>query len=271
LRRTGRPVYERRRDIWHHSLVSEKTFDRPTSTTSTQPPAAASGDLSRLPQPEALLFDLDGTLVDTVPLRVEAWRRVFEHAGLQVAPEFLGQYMGSDGRWLAGDVATKYGRDLSWAEKDQLDRESGDAFDELNRSPRPLPGATDLLTALESAQGLTFAIATSSQPGQVAASVSALGLPATPRITDGSHVEHAKPEPDLLIESARQLGVAPQRCWYVGDSKWDMIACLRAGMIGVAVTTGATPADVLLEAGAAVALDGLAPIGEELRRRGLID
>ncbi len=255
--------------------MSHNASDRP-NTTSFPHAAAPSGptdpaDLTRLPEPAALLFDLDGTLVDTVHVRVEAWRLAFARAGLEIKPEDLGQYMGSDGRWLAGEVARSHGRELSWAERDELDRASGDAFDVLNRSPEPLPGATELLTALERSRGLAFCVATASQPGQIAASVSALRLPAAPRITDASHVEHAKPEPDLLLEAARELGVAPDRCWYVGDSRWDMIACVRAGMAGIAVTTGATPADILLEAGASAALDGLAPIGEELRRRGLID
>ena len=255
--------------------MSQNASDRPTSTSPTAPagtpPSSSAGGIDRLPEPLAILFDLDGTLVDTVHLRAEAWRRALAAAGIDVEPEFLGQYMGSDGRWLAGDVARHFGRELSWEDRDELDRASGVAFDELNKSPVPLPGATELLTALEATRRVTFAIATSSQPGQVAASVAALRLPAPPRITDGSHVEHAKPEPDLLLESAAQLGVAPERCWYVGDSRWDMLACKRAGMVGVAVTTGATPADVLLEAGASVALPGLEAIQVELRRRGLID
>jgi HAD superfamily hydrolase (TIGR01509 family) len=179
--------------------------------------------------------------------------------------------MGSDGRWLAGQVARLHGRELSWVETDELDRASGHAFDMLNRSPRPLPGATELLTALESSDRLEFSIATSSPPGQVATSVGALRLPAPPRVTDGGHVEHAKPEPDLLLAAAAQLGMEPARCWYVGDSKWDMMACVRAGMVGVAITTGATPADALLEAGASVALGSLEDLARELRRRGLID
>lgn len=243
--------------------MSQNTSDRPKSTDSP--------DIAGLPDPEALLFDLDGTLVDTVALRVESWRRAFQGIGVEVSPDFLGQYMGSDGRWLAGDVAGHYGLELSWIQRDELDRASGDSFSMLNETPRPLPGATDLLTALEKTDKLTFAIATSSQPGQVAGSVDSLKLPSSPRITDGSHVEHAKPEPDLLLESARQVGIAPERCWYVGDSKWDMMACVRAGMVGVAITTGATPAQTLLEAGASVALESLAPLQQELKRRGLID
>jgi HAD superfamily hydrolase (TIGR01509 family) len=242
-----------------------------TDRTQSIDPSPTGGELAALPEPAALLFDLDGTLVDTVSLRVEAWRRAFDGIGIEAEPEYLGQFMGSDGRWLAGVVATHYGRELNWDQRDELDRISGDNFSELNRTPRPLPGAVALLTALEETVRVAYAIATASQPGQVGASVEALRLPAPPRITDGSHVEHAKPEPDLLLESARQLGVAPERCWYVGDSKWDMLAGVRAGMIGVAVTTGATPEEVLREAGASVVLGGLAPLHDELRRRGLAE
>jgi HAD superfamily hydrolase (TIGR01509 family) len=252
-------------DIWHDSIVNDSDIDRPRQSISTADRLAA------LPEPAALLFDLDGTLVDTVHLRVEAWLRAFRGIGIEAEPSFLGQYMGSDGRWLAGDVAAHYGRKLNWDQRDELDRISGDNFSELNHNPRPLPGATELLTALEATTRVAYAIATASQPGQVGASVEALRLPSPPRVTDGSHVEHAKPEPDLLLESARQLGVAPERCWYVGDSKWDMMAGVRAGMIAVAVTTGATTVRTLIEAGASVALPVLEVLHGELRRRGLAE
>ena len=227
-------------------------------------------DPTALPEPEAILFDLDGTLVDTVPIRAESWRRAFREFGMEAPIEELGQYMGSDGRWLAGEVGRAHGRELDWVERDALDRSSGDIFSELNRQPAPLPGATELLTALEATDRLAYAIATASQPGQVMVSVNSLHLPTEPHITDASHVKLAKPEPDLLLETARQLGVAPGKCWYVGDSRWDMMAGARAGMIGVAVTTGATPAQALLEAGATIALPNLLPLLDELRRRELI-
>ncbi|MGD0018271.1 MAG: HAD family phosphatase [Candidatus Limnocylindrales bacterium] len=225
--------------------------------------------LADLPEPQAILFDLDGTLVDTVHLRIEAWREVLARIGVTVDPESLAGYIGSDGRRLAREVAREAGRDLDYAATDEADRLSGSIFDELNSSPDPLPGATELLTALEESH-LTFAIATSSLPGQVSASVRALRLPAPPPITDGSHVAHAKPEPDLLLASAAQLGVAPERCWYVGDSTWDMMASVRAKMIAFGVTTGAVDADELVAAGAAVAVGSLTQLLDELRVRGLV-
>jgi HAD superfamily hydrolase (TIGR01509 family) len=243
----------------------------------SRPGQPSSPSLAGLPDPAALLFDLDGTLVDTVHLRVAAWVEAFGRLDIPVDRERLPQYMGSDGRWLAVENARAAGREIDWATSDELDRLAGEIFDELNVDTRPLPGATELLTALEAtgatsseAGRLAFCIATASQPPQVAASLAALRLPAPPRIVDAGHVVNAKPEPDLLLAAAAQLGVAPGGCWYVGDSRWDMMAAVRAGMTAVGVTTGATAAEKLLAAGAAVVVDGLAEVAHDLSRRGLI-
>jgi HAD superfamily hydrolase (TIGR01509 family) len=225
--------------------------------------------LADLPEPAALLFDLDGTLVDTVHRRIEAWWEALRRGGVDVDRGRLSGYIGSDGRWLAREMAREQGRELDYAETEELDRVSGAIFDELNASPRPLPGATELLTALEDSH-LTFAIATSSRPAQVAVSVNSLRLPAPAFITDGSHVANAKPEPDLLLASAAQLGLPPERCWYVGDSTWDMMASVRAKMVAIGVTTGAVDADALAAAGATVAVASLTELHAELRRRGAV-
>jgi phosphoglycolate phosphatase len=225
--------------------------------------------LAELPEPQALLFDLDGTLVDTVPVRTEAWRRASAKFGLSVDPASLPRLMGSDGRWLAGEIGRAAGRELDWAARDELDRNAGDIFEELNVSPAALPGAAELLTLLETSR-VIFAIATASQPGQVAVSVAALRLPTPPPIVDASHVEHAKPAPDLLLVAAAQVGVSPERCWYMGDSTWDMMAGVAARMPAIGVTTGATDAAGLRAAGAAAVIPSLPALRDELRRRGLV-
>ena len=224
--------------------MSQNTSERPISRHGPAVDPAAAGDsLARLPEPAALLFDLDGrswtrspfgSSPGAAPSRMSAWRSRPSSS----ASTWARTAGGLPGRWHGSTAGT-----LSPVERDELDRASGDAFYVLNSSPKPLAGATELLTALEKTPDSPSRSPPRAMPGQVAASVDALRLPSPPRITDGSHVEHAKPEPDLLLESAAQLGVAPERCWYVGDSKWDMMACARAGMLGVAVTTGATPAD----------------------------
>ena len=113
-----------------------------------------------------------------------------------------------------------------------------------------MPGVRELVEALDE-RGIRWAVATSSRREQVAKSVAALGLPGEPTVVDGSQVEHAKPEPDLLLLAGRRLDVDPGRCWYVGDSTWDMVSAVAAGMIALGVTAGsAVDAEALRGAGA---------------------
>jgi HAD superfamily hydrolase (TIGR01509 family) len=202
-------------------------------------------------RPDAIVFDLDGTLVDTVGARIDAWQAAFAERGLSVPRTQLEPMIGMDGRRLAAEVTGDEGS------ADEVDRRAGELFDERNRDPRPLPGARRLLDRLD-AGGVTWAIATSSRAEQVAASVAALGLAHEPRIVDGSSVRRAKPAPDLLLLAADQLGVRPDATWYVGDSTWDMRAALAAGMRPIAVSAGAAVGDAeLRDAGAAIVIGTL--------------
>lgn len=216
----------------------------------------------------AILFDLDGTLVDTVPTRIEAWAQAFEEAGLASDRRQLAPLIGVDGRRLAREVAAVAGIPIDAERAEEIDRISGEIYERLNRDPRPLPGVREIVDALERL-GIPWAIATSSRREQVATSVGALGLDREPTIVDGSHVEHAKPEPDLLLLGAERLSIDPARCWYVGDSTWDVAAAIAAGMIPIGVTAGAAvDAEVLAGAGAAAVvptLDRLVPALEEGR------
>lgn len=211
-------------------------------------------------RPAAIIFDLDGTLVDTVGARIDAWAAVFAEYGIPVSRKQLEPLIGIDGRRLAIEVAAASGAALDEAQAEAIDRRAGEAFDERNRDPRPLPGAREALARLDAA-AVTWAIATSSRAEQVAASVAVLGLAEAPRIVDGSAVAHAKPAPDLLLLAARRLGVDPAGCWYMGDSTWDMRASVAAGMLAIGVTAGAVvDADELRAAGARIvlaSLDGL--------------
>lgn len=212
---------------------------------------------TRLPPPAAVVFDLDGTLVDTVDTRIEAWRAVFEEEGIETTNEQLAPLIGIDGRRLAREVAAEHGRELSDDDAERIDHRAGQLFDERNREPRPLPGAGGVLARLDVA-GVTWAVATSSREEQVHASIAALGLDGPPRLVHGSRVAHAKPAPDLLLLAARELGVEPSATWYVGDSTWDMRAARAAGMTAVGVLAGAAVgAEALEEAGATLVIETL--------------
>jgi HAD superfamily hydrolase (TIGR01509 family) len=203
-----------------------------------------------LPPPGAVLFDLDGTLVDTVEARIGSWLEVFERYDLPATRDQVAALIGVDGKRLAREVAATAGRPIDDGIAEEIDRVCGEIFERLKGEPRPLPGVGELVDAIV-ASGIAWAIATSSRREQVATSIDALGLPAEPTIVDGTNVEHAKPEPDLLLLAAREVGVEPGRCWYVGDSTWDMVSAVAAGMIPVGVTAGsAVDEDALRASGA---------------------
>ena len=220
----------------------------------------------RLPLPDAVLFDLDGTLVDTVETRIEAWLAVLNEAGFATTRDRLGPLIGLDGKRLAREIAALAGESLDEDRAEAIDKESGEIYEHLNHSPRPLPGVRELVAAIEG-RGLPWAIATSSRKDQVKTSVAALGLDGDPKIVDASHVEHAKPEPDLLLRAAEELKVDPARCWYVGDSTWDMVAAAAAAMVPIGVTAGsAVDEDALRGAGATEVVGSLLELAESLGR-----
>jgi HAD superfamily hydrolase (TIGR01509 family) len=213
-----------------------------------------------LPAPVAVVLDLDGTLVDTVETRIRAWLAAFAEFDIPAGHAQLAPLIGSDGRYLARRVAEDAGLSLPVGRDEEIDRRSGALYERLNRDPRPLPGAREFLAALDDLR-IRWAIATSSRREQVGTSVAALALGGDPTVVDGSHVEHAKPAPDLLLLAARELRVPPGDCWCVGDSTWDMRAAIAAGMVPVAVLAGAAvTGEDLRDAGAAAVVEDLAEL-----------
>ena len=213
-----------------------------------------------------MLFDLDGTLVDTVATRLEAWLRAFAEFQIRAERERVKALIGSDGRRLASVVAASAHVALQTQEAEQIDRRAGEIYNALNTDPRPLPGVKETLAALD-ANGVMWAIATSSLEAQVRASVEALALVRRPLIVDGSHVAQAKPAPDLLLRASIELGVRPEKTWYVGDAVWDMEAAKSAGMPSIGVTSGFAAAEDLEAAGAWQVIDRLRRIIPMLGRQ----
>ena len=204
----------------------------------------------------AIIFDLDGTLVDTVGVRVKAWMDVFPTFGIETDAEYIGSMIGYDGKRLARDAAVRAGRTLEPGMDTEIDRVAGERFSELNQSPAVLPGAAAVLEFLDEA-AMPWSIATSSRPDEAVVSVRSLGLAMEPLVVDGGDVEHAKPAPDLLLKAATRMGVDPQDAWYIGDAKWDMLAAVAAEMVPLGVATGATTEAVLRGSGASATFPSL--------------
>lgn len=212
-----------------------------------------------------MICDLDGTLVDTVPTRIAAWLKTFAEIGLPAAEDHVASLIGSDGKWLTAQVASRARQTLTATELEAIDQRAGELYGQLNTDPSPLPGAGAFIAALEAAE-LPWAIATSSRPAQVGPSVAALRLRTPPVVVDGLAVARAKPEPDLLLAAAAALGVAPAGCWCVGDATWDIQAAIAAGMVPVGVSTGAASPEQLHSAGAAAVVHDLERLAGELHR-----
>jgi HAD superfamily hydrolase (TIGR01509 family) len=224
--------------------------------------------MADLRPPRGLIFDLDGTLVDTVRARIDGWVEALERAGLPARAAQIGPMIGMDGKRLAREIALAAGRLLDEDEVERVDHAAGVAFDRLNTAPRPLPGVHELISEAE-ARGTRWVIATSSRRDQVKASIAALGLDREPAIVDGQQVKHAKPAPDLLLLAAERLGLPPAECWAVGDSTWDMRAAAAAGMPPIGVTAGsAVDAAALRDAGAALVVERLSELVPRLSATG---
>jgi beta-phosphoglucomutase-like phosphatase (HAD superfamily) len=140
----------------------------------------------------ALIFDLDGTLIDTVYAHVFSWQRAFEEAGMAIDGWRIHRRIGMSGGLFARAVAREIGRELSADEAETLQRRHGEVFREILPERRPLPGAIELLAALR-AGGVTHGIATSGRRPEIDRSLDALGIPPETVVVDRGDVLRAKP------------------------------------------------------------------------------
>jgi HAD superfamily hydrolase (TIGR01509 family) len=197
----------------------------------------------------ALIFDLDGTLVDTVYAHVFAWQRALGRSGLAIEGWRIHRRIGMSGGLFTRAVARELGRELTDEEAAQIQDAHGELFRELLPERRALPGAAELLADLR-AMGVTHGIATSGRRPDIDASLEALGVPEDIVVVQRGDVARAKPEPDLFVECARRLDTPPGECYVVGDAVWDLLAARRAGMLSVGLLSGGYGADELERAGA---------------------
>jgi HAD superfamily hydrolase (TIGR01549 family) len=198
---------------------------------------------------QALIFDLDGTLVDTVYAHVFAWQRALVELGSPVDGWRIHRRIGMSGGLFARAVAREIGRELTADEAEALQRRHGEVFREILPDRRPLPGAIELLSALRRS-GVIHGIATSGRHPEIDKSLEALGVTPDTVVVDRGDVLRAKPEPDLFLACQERLGVAIRDCYVVGDAVWDLLAARRAGMLSVGLLSGGYGEDELRAAGA---------------------
>lgn len=199
-----------------------------------------------------IIFDIDGTLVDTNPTHVEAWRMAFKSLGYEVPTDRIEVEIGKGGDLLVpsilGDEAEKrHGDALRKAQKQQfLELAKGRRF-------RVFPCVLELIKSL-SDRKIRTALATSSDEKHLQATSQSAGVDLT-QLTEflvtNDEAESSKPAPDLVIAACEKLSLAPGECAMVGDTIYDGLACQGAGVAFLGLESGGTPAETLLEAGAA--------------------
>lgn len=223
---------------------------QPEADLLTRPPALGDHpNAGRAKGGPAFLFDLDGTLVDSVYQHVLAWREALEMAGIELAVWRIHRRVGMSGGLLANALLRETGRQVTAEEAKRLQQRHAEAYARQVAQVRPLPGARELLAYL-SQVGVPWAIATSGRLESAGPTLKVLGVsPEVPVITR-DQVAHAKPEPDLFLAAAERLGVPMSGSVVVGDSVWDLLAARRAMGLGVGLLSGGYGEEELERAGA---------------------
>lgn len=200
----------------------------------------------------AFLFDLDGTLIDSVYQHVLAWKEALDREGVELSVWRIHRKIGMSGGLFTNILLRETNLEISPERLARLGQWHAEAFNRLHAqgSVRPLPGARELLGYL-TAQEIPWAIATSGRMQTAAANLEALGVdPSKAVVVTRDQVRHAKPDPDLFLAAAARLGVDIHQSLVIGDSVWDMLAAQRARALGVGVLSGGYGQAELQQSGA---------------------
>ena len=196
------------------------------------------------------LFDLDGTLVDSVYQHVLAWKEALDAEGIELSVWRIHRKIGMSGGLFTNQLLRETEVEISRERVERLRRAHTAAYQRLGKQIRPLPGARELLDSLTEA-GIPWAIATSGRMETAAVNLAALGVdPEKTPVVTRDQVKYAKPDPDLFLAAAERLGADIHTALVVGDSIWDMLAAQRARALGVGLLSGGYGLAELQQAGA---------------------
>ena len=198
----------------------------------------------------SFLFDLDGTLVDSVYQHVLAWHEALQAEGIELSIWRIHRKIGMSGGLFTNMLLRETGLSIEPERIEKLRRLHAEAYKKRAEQIRPLPGARELLSYLTEA-GLPWAIGTSGRMETAAPVLKNLGVdPAKVPVITRDMVKHAKPDPDLFVAAAHALNQPIASACIIGDSVWDMLAARRAGGLGVGLLSGGYGEEELVRASA---------------------
>lgn len=214
----------------------------------------------------AVIFDLDGTLVDSVYQHVVAWRAGLQAAGIELSVWKIHRRIGMSGGLLVHALAREAGRELDAAVLQRVQDVHAEEYIRSIDTVRPLPGAVELLHRLTEDQ-VPWAIATSGR--RKTAEMALRLLPPAPVVITREDVGRAKPDPDLFLKAAMRLSYPIEDSIIVGDSVWDLLAARRARALGIGLHSGGYGRDELQSAGAYRVYDDPADLLDHLEEVGI--
>ncbi len=196
------------------------------------------------------VFDLDGTLVDSVYQHVLAWKAALDAEGIELAVWRIHRRIGMSGGLFVNQLLRETGAAITPERAERIRTRHAAAYRGFADAVRPLPGARALLDGLSAAE-IPWAIATSSRMQTAAVNLAALGVdPASAVVVTREDVRHGKPDPDLFVAAAARLQAPIEAAVVVGDAVWDMLAATRARALGVGLLSGGYGAEELRQGGA---------------------
>jgi HAD superfamily hydrolase (TIGR01549 family) len=197
----------------------------------------------------AFLFDLDGTLIDSVYQHVLAWREALEIVDINLPVWKIHRRIGMSGGLFVTALVRELKSDLDRDALAKLPSLHAEAYIEKFESVRGLPGAGDLLATLTE-NDVPWAIATSGAERYARLALELLGLPPDTPLITRDQVRYAKPDPDLFLTAAKRIDVDIRDSIVVGDSVWDLLAARRARALGIGLLSGGYGREELIYAGA---------------------
>ncbi len=198
----------------------------------------------------SFLFDLDGTLVDSVYDHVIAWHRALQDKGIDVSIWRIHRRIGMSGDLFTAALSREIGRDISDGLRSELSDLHAHHYNTRTTGTVVLPGARELLKHLTENE-IPWGIATSGRMRTAGPVLEALGVdPAKHVVITRDLVRYAKPDPDLFIACAEKLGTNITHACVVGDAVWDMLASRRAAALGIGLLSGGYSTGELERAGA---------------------
>jgi HAD superfamily hydrolase (TIGR01549 family) len=197
----------------------------------------------------AIVFDLDGTLVDSVYQHVIAWSAALRQAGLDLSVWKIHRRIGMSGGLIAHALLREAGRELDEAVLEKVQEAHTQLYLQTLDTIRPLPGARELLAFLTE-RHVPWAIATSGRRRTAQPALALLGVADGTPVVTRDEVARAKPDPDLFLEAARRLDARKEDVVIVGDSVWDLLAARRARALGIGLLSGGYGREELEAAGA---------------------